>query len=181
MDLTNFLRVLDRRKWLMIAILSVAMITTFLIVRQAPEVYRVSGQLTTGLVGNTGNTSGELGSLKTGKYETESRLKGLIELIGSPQVLSLVSYRLMLHDLDPNLTEGFRTVRDLRTQYSVTEIEAARISYRQKLDSLSLLDPEDRNQAKFLAMLRSMDYAPPSLKNGLLVRRIPGTDLIDIE
>ncbi len=181
MDLTNFLRVLDRRKWLMVAILSVAMTTTFLIVRQAPEVYRVSGQLTTGLVGNTGNTSGELGSLKTGKYETESRLKGLIELIRSPQVLSLVSYRLMLHDLDPNLTEGFRAVRDLRTQYSVTEIEAARRSYRQKLDSLSLLDPEDRNQAKFIAMIRSMDYAPSALKNGLLIRRIPGTDLIDIE
>lgn len=181
MDLINFLRVLDRRKWLMLAIISVAVITTFLIVRQTPPAYRASGQLATGLVGSADLFIRADESRRPEKYETESKIKSIVEQIQSPQVLTLLSYRLMLHDLDPNRTEGFRSVIDLRTQYTVAELEAARRTYLRNLDSLEMLNPEDRNQAKYLEMIEQMDYHPAALQRGLLVRRIPGTDLIDVE
>lgn len=181
MDLINFLRVLDRRKWLMLAVISVAMITTFLIVRQTPPIYRVSGQLSTGLIGSNAPLFQSSQISSGGKYETESKIKSLVEEIQSPQVLTLVSYRLMIHDLDPNRTDAFRDPNELRTQFPVTEIETARISFEQHLDSMDLLNPDDRNESKYLEMISEMDYDPSALKNRLLVRRIPGTDLIDVE
>jgi len=181
MDLINFIRVLLRRKWLLLAIMSVAVITTFLIARQAPRVYRVSAQLSTGLAQGASfiESTGQDASLQ--KYEIEANLKGMAELMQSPQVTSLVGYNLILHDMDPNEARPFRSVNELRSTYAPAEQEAARRNFRIKLDSLQTLNSTVDKDRKHLKILRDMDYDPGSIRSGLNMRRIPGTDLLDVE
>lgn len=181
MDLINFLRVLIRRKWLLLAIMSVAVITTFLIARQAPEVYRVSAQLATGMTIDRDLFYAAGRNQAPQRYEIEAKLKGMAELIQAPQVLSLVSYQLMLHDIAPDQTAPFRSVNELRSTYSPAQQEVARKNFTTKLDSMETLSQASEADLKHLAMLREMDYDPESLRDGLVVRRIPGSDLIDIE
>jgi Mrp family chromosome partitioning ATPase/uncharacterized protein involved in exopolysaccharide biosynthesis len=181
MDLINFLRVLIRRKWLLLAIFSVAVITTFLIARQAPEVYRVSAQLASGLTADNNLFYASGRNQSPQRYEIEAKLKNMAELIQSPQVLTLVSYQLILHDIAPNQTSPFRSVNDLRSTYSPTEQEAARKNYQAHLDSMETLTSTNEQDQTQLEIMRSMDYDPDALRRGLNVRRIPGTDLIDLE
>ncbi|RMG58529.1 MAG: hypothetical protein D6722_23460, partial [Bacteroidetes bacterium] len=141
MDLINFLRVLWRRKWLILAITSVAMITTFLIARQAPKVYKATAQLATGIT--EGNNAVFTGGAMTGlqKYEIEARFKNMEEMVRSPQVLELVSYQLILNDL--TRTESFRDLNDIRSRYTSEELRVARMRYQTKLDSMQSLLSSD--------------------------------------
>lgn len=181
MDLINFIRVLIRRKWLLLAVMSVAVITTFLIARQAPQVYRVTGQLASGLGAENDLFYTQRGQQRPQRYEIEARLKNMVELLQSPQVLTLVSYQLMLHDLAPDQTAPFRSVSELRSRYSPGDQEEARKHYLRKLDSLESLNPALQKDAAHMQMLREMDYDAEALQTGLRVRRIPGSDLIELE
>ncbi|MEM7658226.1 MAG: AAA family ATPase [Bacteroidota bacterium] len=178
MDLINFLRVLFKRKWLILAITSVAAITTFLITREAPQVYKAQSQLATGIAGSSGVAfSGYSRGLQN--YEIEARFKHMVEMVRSPQVLNLVSYRLMLHDLEK--TEPFRNLNELRSQYSPEDLRVARARYQTKLDSLQPLYASDELERKHIQMLRKVRYDYEALRTTLQVQRIPGTDLLGVE
>ena len=179
MDLINFLRVLWRRKWLILAITSVALVTTFLIARQAPKVYKATAQLSTGITegNNAVFSGGQVSGLQ--KYEIEARFKNMEEMVRSPQVLELVSYRLMLNDLSK--TEPFRDLNDLRSRYTAEELRVARDRYQIKLDSIQSLLSSDELERKHIEMLRRQRYDFESLRATLRVRRIPGTDYIGVE
>ena len=56
----------------------------------------------------------------------------------------------MIHDLNPNRSDAFRDPNELRTLFPVKDVEAARIRYQQHLDSLTQLNPDDRNEVKYL-------------------------------
>ncbi|GAB4416521.1 MAG: hypothetical protein OHK0039_25950 [Bacteroidia bacterium] len=179
MDLINFIRVLWRRKWLILAITSIAVVTTFLIARQAPKVYKASAQLSTGITEGSGPVFSATQATTLQKYEIEARFKNMEEMVRSPQVLELVSYRLMLNDL--TRTEPFRGLTDLRTRYTQEELRVARTRYQTRLDSMQTLVSSDELERKHIEMLRRMRYDYEALRSTLHVRRIPGTDFIGIE
>ncbi len=179
MELINFLRVLVRRKWLILAISSVAMVTTFLIARKAPEVYKVYGRLSAGIIGGNDAYFSPVNVQGPQKYEIEAHFKNLEEMVRSPRVLELVSYRLMLHDLERK--EPFRDLSVLKRAYSSEELRVARRRFKLKRDSIQSLVSTDELERKHLDMVQKMAYDPPALREGLEVQRIPGTDLIGIE
>lgn len=179
MDLLNFLRVLSQRKWLILAVTSVAVITTYLIARQAPEVYRATARLATGL--SERNTPFSLGGGETAplqEYEVQASFRNLEEAIRSPQVLSLVSYQLILHDLEK--PDPFRSTSEVRQEFSGSEMENARQNFRQKLDSIQTLQPNNLLENRHMEMLKMMQYDFETLRGTLNARRIPGTDYIAI-
>ncbi|MDX1905892.1 MAG: Wzz/FepE/Etk N-terminal domain-containing protein [Bacteroidia bacterium] len=178
MDLIGFLRVLLRRKWLILAIISVAMVTTALIALRAPKTYLASAQLATGLT-DAGFSYKESTGYAPREYEVEARFKNLEELIRSPQVLELVSYQLILHDLEK--TEPFRDMAALRSKYSQDELRIARERYRLKLEALQPLMSSDELERKHISILREMGYYQEIIRPQLFVRRVPGTDYIAID
>ncbi len=179
MDLINFLRVLSRRKWLILAITSVAVIITYLIALQSPEVYKVKAQLSTGLTDYNNPFTISERNRPLQKYEVETRLRNLEESLKNPVVLSQVSYQLFFHDLQK--TSPFRPRTELNSKYSPAELENARKNFQEKSDSLQVLSLDDEIDAKHLKMLKEMGYDPKSLASTLKVDRIPGTDILEIE
>ncbi|MDX2283983.1 MAG: AAA family ATPase [Bacteroidia bacterium] len=180
MDLNSFLRVLQRRKWLILAITSVAVITTFVISSRTARVYRASGQLATGIVDTHDPffASGT-GSQPQQRFAVEAQFKNVEEQLRSVQVLQLVSFQLMLHDLEK--TDPFRDLTPVRQAYTAEELRVARERYRLKLEGLEPLHSADELERKHLRMLRIMNYDPESLLAYLYIKRIPGTDFIGIE
>ncbi|MEO0895814.1 MAG: AAA family ATPase [Bacteroidota bacterium] len=178
MDLKNFLRVLSRRKWIILAITGVAIATTYLIARQAPDVYKVSAQLSTGLADYKDPISLGESDRPLPRYELETRLKNLEETIKNPLVLIQVSYQLFLHDLQKNAP--FRSRNELNSEFSPSELEKARRNFQEKLDSLQTLKTTNEIDEKHMTMLKRMGYDPQSLRSTLSVGRMPGTDLINI-
>ena len=174
MDLIRFTQVLLNKKWLILAAVSIAVVTTFLISRNAPKTYKASVKLETGITEGRDEIFTITEVPDRQKYEIEARFRSMENLITSPQVLSLVSYKLMLHDIEK--AEPFRPLTSIRTQYSADELRIAVRRYRTKLDSLQMLRPGDELEKKHLEILESQGYNYEALKNQLFVRRIPGTD-----
>lgn len=179
MDLIHFTRILLRRKWLILAITGLAVITSFLITRNAPKRYKATARLATGLTEGSDDIFSMNDVQGKQKYEIEARFRSMEKQIVSPQVLSLVSYQLMLNDLER--TEPLRSLSPVRTMYSADEIRVARKRYQTRLDSLQVLLSTDELERKHIDMLRRMDYDDASLRQNLMVKRLPGTDFISIE
>ena len=163
----------------MLAITSVAMVTTFLIARKAPKIYKARSQIATGIT-QTNNTIFSLDHNQgLQKHEIEGRFRNMEETMISDRVLYLVSYQLMLHDLEK--TETFRDLARIRGSYSADELRVAQRKYKRKRDSIQPLISSDELERKHLQILRRMEYDPPSLRKVIEARRIPGTDYIGIE
>lgn len=177
MDLIEFFQLLLRRKWIILTVTSIAVITTFLITQVRDREYKATAQLSTNITSNRAAAFSE--SLDTrDKYEAEARLNNLAEVIRSRQVLALLSYKLALHDLD--LREPFRNIDAVRSQFSESELETARANFRTKLDSMQLLVTGDELEKKHLRILELLGYDHSSLLKDLKVRRIAGTDFLEI-
>ena len=179
MELVQFIQVLLRRKWFLLAITSVAMVTTFLIARKSPNVYKARSQVATGITQNNSAIFSLDPTQGLQKHEIEGRFRSMEETMFSDRVLYLVSYELMLHDLER--TETFRDLARIRGLYSADELRVAQRRYKRKRDSIQPLISSDELERKHLDILRAMEYDPPALREDMSVRRIPGTDYIGIE
>jgi succinoglycan biosynthesis transport protein ExoP len=181
MDLIYFLRVLLKRKWLILAIVSIAVITTFLITYKAPKVYKAHARIATGISEQENLIFSSKGIRSPQRYEIEAKFHNMVEMMRSPRVLSLVSYRLMLHDLQQETTFRLAPHRQLLAKYSSEEFKVAEEQFISKLDSLQPLIAADELDKKHLQMLSEMGYDANSLAKRLDVQRIPGTDYIGID
>ncbi|MEO0469814.1 MAG: AAA family ATPase [Bacteroidota bacterium] len=179
MELIYFLRVLLRRKWFILAITTVAILTAFLIIRKAPEVYPVHVRISTGISEQNNQIFSGNGTVHPQRYEIEARFQDMVELIRSTPVLELVSYHLVLHDL--RRLEPFRPLDDIKNEFSPEELRVAEDRYQLRLDSMLSLDASDELERKHLQILSDARYAPGYIRRNLGVRRIPGTDFIAID
>jgi succinoglycan biosynthesis transport protein ExoP len=179
MDLIRFTQVLLSKKWLILASVSIAVVTTFIISRNAPKTYKASVKLETGITEGRDEIFTITEVPDRQKYEVEARFRSMENLIASPQVLTLVSYKLMLHDIEK--AEPFRPLTNIRAKYSIEELRPAVRRYRTKLDSIQMLRPGDELEKKYLDILEEQGYHYKDLQDQLVVRRIPGTDYIGID
>lgn len=181
MDLIYFLRVLLKRKWLILSIVSIAVITTFLITYKAPKVYKAHARIATGIFEKENLIFSGKGIRSPQRYEIEAKFHNMVEILRSPRVLDLVAYRLMLHDLEGETSFRPTQFRALLDAYSPEEFKVAEEQYRSKLDSLQSLVAANELELKHIHLLREMGYDATSLVKRLEVQRIPGTDFLGID
>lgn len=181
MDLIYFLQVLLKRKWLILSIVSIAIVTTFLITYKAPKVYKAHARIATGIFEKENLIFSGKGIRSPQRYELEAKFNNMVEILRSPRVLDLVSYRLMLHDLQEETSFRPNRFRQLVESYSPEEFKIAEEQYTQKLDSLQSLVAADELELKHLHMLRELGYDATALQKRLQVQRIPGTDFLGVD
>ncbi|MEL6588910.1 MAG: AAA family ATPase [Bacteroidota bacterium] len=181
MDLIYFLRVLFRRKWLILAIVAIAVTTTFLITYNAPKIYNAHARIATGISDQQSLLFASEGVSSSQRYEIAAKFNNMVERIRSPHVLDLVGYQLFLHDLKSDPPFRPESYRELNAAYASNELQVAAEQFLLQSDSLEALQPTNELERKHLAMLRLMRYDASSLAARLEVRRIPGTDYIGID
>lgn len=180
MELIYFIKVLLRRKWLILAITSIAMVTTFLISSQAPPVYEAKVRLATGITEDTSNPVFSLEKSGSAlKHEIEGKFRTMEENILSDPSLFLLGYQLMIHDLNNKFP--FRSLTPLRRNNSAEELQVLNRQLKRKRDSLTSLSINDELEKKHIESMRQMEYDPESLRKKLVVRRVAGTDFIGID
>ena len=180
MDLLYLFRVLLKRKWIIIGTAVVAAGVAFLITRNLKRLYKSTAQFSTGF-----SVSDELKGSNDNfnYYEADTKFNNVIVTLNSPPLFSLLSYKLILHDLkDP--ANAFRqlSVEDKNSELyrEVNKAEAIRI-FQNKLDSMEMLSsyvPEEKKLLKFLELYK-YDYS--SLLDYLYVYRLERTDFIQID
>ena len=180
MDLRYYLRVLGRRKWLILAVVSTAAIVTFIVSHLLPASYEAEARFFTGFANTyTIPSIEEEQDPSDIQFQIESQLLTLEQQILSQQVLSLVSCELILHDLDPQ-NKPFRNLDGLNATFSLTDLKNAQQYYQTRLDSLQPLISSGGANKVYADILKFMEYDINSLLKNLSTVRTAGTDVIKI-
>src|SRR6478609_6219845 len=98
MDFIYLLRVLLKRKWIIIGSGLIAAALAFFLTQNQKKQYKSTSQISTGFTNSQRIRVGDENSIDY--YEAESNFNNALVSLTSTQVLSLVSYNLMLNDLN---------------------------------------------------------------------------------
>jgi len=179
MDFIYLLRILLKRKWLIIGAALISAVIAWLLTANQPKKYRSLAQISTGF---TVNDEIKVGNENFDIFGADTKFNNVIVTFMSPTVISLLSYNLILHDLqNPN---PFRTLTPKQMQSAlykkISRAEAARV-FESKLESMSMLTsfkPEEKDLLEYLTLYK---YDYQTLTNILAVYRLQRTDYIQIE
>jgi succinoglycan biosynthesis transport protein ExoP len=178
MDFIHFIKVLLRRKLLLIVLPAIAIIITYFLVKNLPDVYKSSAQLSTGITDETKlslTTEGQA----IQQFDLQNKFGNLIELMNSKKVVDLVGYKLLRHDLttSPPFREPSKLMQTLNQEAKNNVIRIL----NEKIDSMSALTNAIEDERGIIALLESMKYDYSSLYNKLKINREGTSDFIKIE
>lgn len=179
MEIVYLLRVLSRKKWLILFFGILGTTTAFLLTLNKPKKYRSQSQLSTGF---TLSEEIKLSNDNFNMTQIDVKFNNVIENITSPKVLNLLSYRLIMHDL--NSPQPFKQPDEkvLEKNPALANFNKQEVSklFLRKYDSLMLLRANVPEEKKLLDILKLYGYDMEALKKELDVSRFQRTDYINI-
>ncbi len=180
MDIAYLLRVLWRRKFIILAITALAAVLAFAFSYMQPRFYTSTAQYSTGAGTQKVSLSGGGG---VGWAETEISVNNVIATFKSPTVLGMVSYRLLLDDI-----EKYRDQISKQTFSDASKKELMQFVYtdstarvlRDKIAKQEILDPTKPYEKKIIDAIEMYGFGYNTLSNNIKINRIPSTDYIDV-
>ncbi|MBT1707424.1 AAA family ATPase [Fulvivirgaceae bacterium PWU5] len=176
MDVLVIWRLLLRRKWILILVPTVAASIAFYYKFTAAREFRSTLQLATGF---TINEQVRVSDERFSLYEADVKFNNLIESINSPQAIGLLSYRLMLHDLQDHAP--FRSPKNPETLRNKAFLEIAEKILQAKADSMTMLNASNSDERRVSGLLKEYGYDAKSLRKSLAVKRVNFTDFVSVE
>lgn len=177
MEFGKFFNVIKKHKFTLILVPVFAVIITYFLVHNQPDVYSSQAKLATGIVDQTQHI------LSDGTDPQESKINqqfaNLIEMLKSKRMLDQLSYKLMIHDLTSN--KPYRKPSELLKQLNASAKQHALTTYTnlyKKRQALSLFNPDQNGLHK---LLKSMKYDDQSILKNLLVYRVQNSDYINVQ
>lgn len=179
MDFLSFIKVLRRRKLLLLIVPIIAVVIAYFLTKNIPEVYKSQAQLATGITQQENKISISEGDAGGFSFDNVAvKFSNLIEVIKSKQVLDLVAYRLMLHDLtDP---KPYTAKSKILSELSIGAKQHAREVIQSHLDSMKSLDFQNEDERGMIKLIESSGYDEVSLLKKLKADRVGSSDFIQI-
>lgn len=177
MDLLVLAKVLWRKLWIILSVPLIAAFAAYLFTMDSVDTYVSASQIATGF---TANDQIQISEEKFNMRDADVKFNNLMNSMKSGLSLNLMSYRLLLNDLDGKGAPFHRPDPKI-FKASAKEVELVKGLVKKKLDSLSPLaasDPEFHIIRKFLEAYR---YSYNDVKEQLVIARIPNTDFIQVE
>jgi succinoglycan biosynthesis transport protein ExoP len=179
MEFAYIFRALLRRKWIIIICVIVAIAAAWFFTRDTKKIYKSSAQLSTGF---TNPDINKIEDIRFNPVEIDVKFSNAIENATSAKVLSLLSYRLMIHDLQEAkpFTVLSQKQKEKQGKIKVDKQTAIKI-LNAKLDSITMLNPSIPDEKQVLDYIDAYDYGTFSLNKRLKVGRYQRTDYINID
>ena len=179
MELTYIIRILVKNKKYILGAsfltAAVALIFSFFL----KDKYESQSQISTGY---TIRQEIKLSDASFDIGEIDIKFNNAIENISSPKVLNLLSYKLMMHDLDfgnrfSNVdTAEISKIKGLEN----LDIEAVKAILIDKYDNLTMLNGSIESEKKIIGLIEFFGYDLESLRKNLDVYRYQRSDYINI-
>jgi polysaccharide biosynthesis transport protein len=179
MDFIYLFRLLLKRKWIIIGAAIIASVIAYGFTRNQPKIYRSTSQISTGYtISDEIKVNNETFSV----YDADTKFNNVIVTCTSPTVMSLLSYTLILHDLESQ--NPFRGLNERQKQspiYKGTDKEQAKKTFADKLETMSVLTSFKPDEKRLLEFLNLYGYDYKSIGKGLSIYRLQRTDYIQID
>ncbi len=180
MDLIYFLKVLFRRKWIIIGLSLLAVITTFILVLKKKPLFESLAQYSTGFTAEKVRLAD--GTTAIDLYTADVKFNNAIETFKSPRVVSMISYKLMLHDL-ANPAKAYRRLKVGQTESSVYKAvnkDTAQAILQDKVSKNELLRSDNEKEKLLLEYLKLYGYDYEELLKNISIDRVERTDYLNI-
>jgi uncharacterized protein involved in exopolysaccharide biosynthesis len=166
-------------KWVLlicVPLLSVA--ATWYFVTNSDKRYRSTAQLATGF---TTDDAVKLSESPSTPFDVNTNFNNIIESMNSVPVLSLVSYELMLHDLQAD--KPFREYDPVKAEGSLEteEIIKSKSMFQEKLEKFKTLNLFDPNDQLLYRIIKGYGYDHESLAKTLRIQRLAASDFVNVE
>ncbi len=179
MDFLYLLRILLKRKWLIVGAGMAAAVIAYVLTMGQPKKYRSYAQFSTGF---TINDEVKIGNDNADIFAADVKFNNVIATMTSPSVVSLLSYNLILHDLQSSSPFKHLSPKQLQSPVyrQVNQRQAIEI-YRNKLNNMTQLASSNTDEKNLLEFLSLYGYDYKSLNSILLVQRYQHTDYMEID
>lgn len=179
MDLLYLLYSLLRKKWIIAGCTVLGLIAGFVFTLFQQKTYGSVAQYSTGFTMEQKVSIKEEAGLNI--YEIDLRFNNVIETFKSPKVMGMLSYKVLLHDLED--LKPFRTLNEeqkKKNEYKLVNLEQAKQLLRRKIAGMELLNPFDPEEKKIFDLMYLYGYAPEYLQGKLFISRADRTDYLVI-
>src|SRR4051812_22960730 len=153
MELKFIINALFRKKWVIIACTTAAIIAALIFVLTKKKLYLSAAQYSTGFTMKQAVKIREDEGFNF--FEIDQRFKNVIETFRSPVVIAMLSYDLMLHDLEEK--RPFTTLSDKQLKskaYTAVNLQQAIKLLRKKHADLELLKAYDPEEQKVYELIK---------------------------
>jgi len=176
MDFKAFLRHINRYKWIIIIVPLVTVCITFFMVKNLPKQYNSQAQISTGLV----DQSKQLSTTQNMDYfKTSQQFSNIIEKLKMKKIMSILSYNLMLHDLE-NPKNPFKKYSEKVEALSSAKRTALIGQLQERLIKKETLSLSDKGNNELYDLVASMGYDEETINKNLTVNRTDGSDFINV-
>jgi uncharacterized protein involved in exopolysaccharide biosynthesis len=177
MDIKSFLRLVNRYKWLLIIVPIIIATVTYYLTKKLPKQYSSDVRISTGLL----DPSKKLISAETTDFfKISQQFSNIIEKLKAKKITNLLSYNLMIHDLQ-SPGEAFRSYsKELDSLNQDQKAELINL-LKDKLTKKSILTLAD-NKGKFRLydIIGSMGYSEDALTDKVDISHVENSDYINI-
>ena len=179
MEQNNFISLVKRQKYIIIAIPILAVIITYYSVRHLPDSYTSHARIATGLIDQSQKQLIDNTQSEPQESKINLQFSNLIQMMQLKKVVNQVSFQLMIHDLTSD--SAFHPNNKLLKELSPTARKHAAKAFTELYDTKSDFKLWIDDQVGLKKAMQRMGYDDASLKKKLLVYRANNSDYIDIE
>jgi succinoglycan biosynthesis transport protein ExoP len=179
MDFYLILKTLQRRLWVLIVFPLIAVACAVFLVLQMDKVYNSYAHLATGF---TADDAVRLNDQSSNSFEINTRFTNVIESMHSLPVLSLVSYQLILHDLESDTP--FRKIEnkeDLDFPLTQTFLAKAKEGFKTRIEEIKPLNTSDQFDYQLFELLKAYGYDYEALSEQFSIKRLTTSDFISVD
>lgn len=179
MDIKAFLKLLNKYKWILVLVPLTAAVITYFLVRKLPKEYASEAQIATGIVDQSKQVV--VGSNQNADYfKVNQQFANIIERMKMQRIMSILSYHLILHDLETPKT-AFKPYSKIIDSLGSANLQEVIGIYREKLLKKEVLAVGDNhNKFKLYDIVSSMGYDGESIQKKLNIYRPDNSDFINV-
>ncbi len=178
MELRNYLYLVYKQKFMMLATSLIAVALTIVMTKKLPESFTSKGRMATGFVDQTQARVLEE-KMDAGESKIQAEFDNLIQTIQLKKNFDQVSYQLILHDLTS--PTPFRKKSKMLSKLSKQATNHAIEIFTKKYQDRDPLFLFDEDQKGLDDLINSMGYGFDALKNKISISRNSNSDFITIE
>jgi len=163
---------------MLIGVPLLSVLTAFYLISRMDKRYKSVAQIATGF---TTDDAVKLNDGPSNPFDINTNFNNIIESMNSVPVLSLVSFRLMLHDLESDQT--FRQYNPDIGDGPLTdeEIIRSKVMFNDRLEKFKALNLFDQDDQLLYKILKGYSYDHESIAKSLKIQRLAASDFISIE
>jgi len=181
MNIQRSLETVNRYKWIIIVIFILTVVVGFFVLRNLPKDYKSEAKLSTGLLDPSRQLAPD-GASYTGPdiiIKLNQQFSTIMDIMRMPKNISLLSYRLILHDLKDQKT-SFKPWSAEMKALTDTQRQEAIAQFETRLNQKQVLTPLDNGKLKLYQLVTSMGYDEKSLNKKLDINHEQNSDFISV-